>query len=219
MNLHTKHSRPIVFILLLLIHVALIVFWPKIPRDDKNQGKKTFVQLVKINFKQLQVEKEKPPLPPLAIKKRANQNSPISKMIFRPVPNIDTPRIDDVKISESEIAQLEATQANETRNFHNSRTLNTDVKGITLSLKEEFKKQDKRLSSTPGGIEKFKLALANAAIVNRDGVRIENKNLFDGRPVSKVITPFGTYCILHPKAGEKLELTPSSAVPMNCGRL
>ena len=42
----------------------------------------------------------------------------------------------------------------------------------------------------------------------RRRVIIEKKFAYDGRPVSKVKTPYGTYCVRHPKAGEKLELSP-----------
>lgn len=54
--------------------------------------------------------------------------------------------------------------------------------------------------------------------VNREGVRYEKKFLFDGRPVSKVITPYGTYCIQHRKPGENPDLTPPP-IPVSCGNL
>lgn len=58
------------------------------------------------------------------------------------------------------------------------------------------------------------------ALINREGVKYEKKFLFDGRPVTKIITPYGTYCIRHRKPGDLPESTPTPpATPVSCGTL
>lgn len=97
-----------------------------------------------------------------------------------------------------------------------SSTLRIDLKAITQSMKEEFNKKDGK----PGkkAFQEFGEALDDASLVNHTGTKIVKRFAYDGRPVSKIITPFGTYCIRHPKAGEKPELTPP-AIPVSCGSL
>lgn len=97
-----------------------------------------------------------------------------------------------------------------------SSALRIDLKAITQSMKEEFNNKDGK----PGkkAFQEFGEALDNASLVNHTGTKIVKRFAYDGRPVSKVITPFGTYCIRHPKAGEKPELTPP-AIPVSCGSL
>lgn len=58
------------------------------------------------------------------------------------------------------------------------------------------------------------------ALINREGVKYEKKFLFDGRPVTKIITPYGTYCIRHRKPGDLPDSTPTPpATPVSCGTL
>jgi hypothetical protein len=91
-----------------------------------------------------------------------------------------------------------------------------------MSLKDEFSKQEKNFRpethSKQASMKKFSNAIADAVQIPREGLVIEKKFAYDGRPVSKVKTPYGTYCIRHPKAGEKLELSPPS-LPVSCGQL
>lgn len=91
-----------------------------------------------------------------------------------------------------------------------------------MSLKEDFSKQEKNFRpdnySQQASIRKFSNAIADAAKIPREGVIIEKKFAYDGRPVSKIKTPYRTYCVRHPKAGEKLELSPPP-LPVTCGEL
>jgi len=97
-------------------------------------------------------------------------------------------------------------------------TLNLDTRNIAKSLNVDEPVLD---GATPKKNESAYTKFAQKALQAsspREGVRYENKFLFDGRPVSKVITPYGTYCIRHRKPGELPELTPP-ATPVSCGNL
>ena len=97
-----------------------------------------------------------------------------------------------------------------------------NIRNLSQSLKEDFLKQEKNFRPDPKSntesMKKFSNALADAALIQREGVIIEKKFAYDGRPVSKIKTPYGTYCVRHPKAGEKLELAPPP-LPVTCGQL
>lgn len=100
--------------------------------------------------------------------------------------------------------------------------LQKNIRELSLSLKEDFLKQEKNFrpdsKSSTEAIRKFSNAVADAAQIQREGVIIEKKFAYDGRPVSKIKTPYGTYCVRHPKAGEKPELSPPP-IPVSCGQL
>lgn len=98
------------------------------------------------------------------------------------------------------------------------RPLQRNIAELTQSLKADFQEQEKRLKPKADPIKQFGNAVADAAQIPREGVKIENKHTYDDRPVSKVKTPYGTYCIRHRKAGELPELVPPP-VPSTCGRL
>ncbi|MFZ6655517.1 hypothetical protein [Undibacterium sp. TJN19] len=97
--------------------------------------------------------------------------------------------------------------------------INRDVAGIFQGLKKDFEVRD-RVSSKAviPPIAKLGERIAGSSLVMREGYKHEVHILGDGRPVSKVITPFGTYCILHRKPGETIgnEL---ATVPVTCGNL
>jgi len=92
------------------------------------------------------------------------------------------------------------------------------IRDLTANLKADFLKQEKSASATQASSQKFARTLKEGETVNRDATYVENKNLFDGRPVSKVHTPFGTYCLQHRKPGERDEFVPKT-IPMTCGTL
>jgi hypothetical protein len=99
-----------------------------------------------------------------------------------------------------------------------SAKLNLDTRNIAKSLNVEAPiLEGTTLKKNESAYTKF-AQKAQQASSPREGVRYENKFLFDGRPVSKVITPYGTYCIRHYKPGELPELTPP-ATPVHCGNL
>jgi hypothetical protein len=97
--------------------------------------------------------------------------------------------------------------------------LNVDVRKISMSMKEDFEKSE-RFSIRPAESRYIVLQkkIAESATTIREGTREEHKFQSDGRPVTKVITPFGTYCIRHRKPGESPELVPPS-IPVTCGNL
>ncbi len=101
-------------------------------------------------------------------------------------------------------------------------TLQRDIRALSQSLKEDYLKQEKNFrpdsKSNSENMKKFSNTLAGIVQSQTEGVVIEKKFAYDGRPVSKIKTPFGTHCIRHPKAGEKLELSPPP-LPVGCGEL
>ena len=117
-------------------------------------------------------------------------------------------KVDNIQVQEGENKAIEPKE----------KTLVFDIKAITQEMKKDFLKRDQPPSLAKQDINIFGNRVSSAAIVNRESTKIQSKHMYDGRPVSKVITPFGTYCIRHPKAGEKLELTPPP-LPVGCGRL
>jgi len=97
--------------------------------------------------------------------------------------------------------------------------INRDVREIFNGLKKDFQEHERFASkASTDPIAKMGERIALSGTVNRVGVKHEVHILGDGRPVSKVITPFGTYCILHRKPGEIIgnEL---ATVPVTCGKL
>lgn len=100
--------------------------------------------------------------------------------------------------------------------------LQKNIRELSLSLKEDFLKQEKNFradsKSSSEAMKKFSNAIADAAQIQREGVIVEKKFAYDGRPVSKIKTPYGTYCVRHPKAGEKPELSPPP-IAVSCGQL
>ncbi|MDE2430432.1 MAG: hypothetical protein KGM99_17035 [Burkholderiales bacterium] len=98
--------------------------------------------------------------------------------------------------------------------------LNRDIRAVYSSLRKDFQAQERgSASAVPQmkSMDAFGRRIA-AAAVSRDNFREESHTLFDGRPVTKVITPSGSYCILHRKAGEIIG-NEMPGVPMSCGHL
>ncbi|WP_423030206.1 hypothetical protein [Undibacterium sp. Tian12W] len=99
------------------------------------------------------------------------------------------------------------------------KSLNRDTREIINGLKKDFQYRDQvSAKSAPAAMEKFGAAVQSSSTVMRESYKHEVHILGDGRPVSKVITPFGTYCILHRKPGEIIgnEL---ATIPVTCGNL
>ena len=97
--------------------------------------------------------------------------------------------------------------------------LNTDITNIAKGLKTDFETRD-RVTLKPAASPMSKLGqkIAAAATTQREGYHEERLLLGDGRPVTKVITPYGTYCILHRKPGEIIG-NALAAVPVTCDNL
>ncbi|MFZ6710753.1 hypothetical protein [Undibacterium sp. TC9W] len=99
------------------------------------------------------------------------------------------------------------------------KSLNRDTREIINGLKKDFQYRDQvSAKPAPAAMEKFGAAVKASSTVMRESYKHEVHILGDGRPVSKVITPFGTYCILHRKPGEIIgnELP---TIPVTCGNL
>ena len=112
---------------------------------------------------------------------------------------------------ESAIPEADRSAAN--------RSVNRDTRDIFNGMKKDFQYRDQvSAKAAPVAMEKFAAAVQSSSTVMRESYKHEVHILGDGRPVSKVITPFGTYCILHRKPGEIIgnELP---TVPVTCGNL
>ena len=120
-------------------------------------------------------------------------------------------------VSAAASAELESAKA-ATLPSH-SEEINRDVRGIFNELKKDIQQRDK-LSTAPPVTAMTRLGqkISAAALVAREGVRFEQVQTFDGRPVTKVITPYGTYCVLQRKPGEIIGNEPMT-VAVSCGTL
>lgn len=125
-------------------------------------------------------------------------------------------------VSKSEMQVVVPDPSSEVASATTAIPLQKNIRELSLSLKEDFLKQEKNFrpdsKSSSEAMKKFSNAIADAAQIQREGVIIEKKFAYDGRPVSKIKTPYGTYCVRHPKAGEKPELSPPP-IAVSCGQL
>lgn len=214
MQLQTKKFRYDLFFILALCHFAAFFLWQK-------QTTSLISSKPILHYLQFFVIKQDHPIVKPLIQKPVQIED--KKIIPKIIPK-ENKQIDDQK--DIEILQdqnkspvtetIFVTPNKQNPDNSGSTKLNLDVKTITKSMKEEFEKRDQTMRKKP--FQEFGEAITDASLINHVGNKIESKHMYDGRPVSKVITPFGTYCIRHPKAGEKLELTPP-AIPVTCGRL
>ncbi len=170
-------------------------------RNQNEQAAHTLMQIVLLKKPTTPPEKNYPP--PTKKPTKISQNSVIKAI---------TATISPPQEMQETLAVPESKNDTPTPHLE----LKKDIKAITQSMKEEFNKHDLKPKKKP--FQEFGEALDNASIVNHTGTQIVKRFAYDGRPVSKVITPFGTYCIRHPKPGEKPELIPP-ALPVSCGRL
>jgi hypothetical protein len=201
-------DRHLLFILILLVHVAIILLWqnkllPSYPPVNTNKillllslpQQKSIVEV----SKQKTIREIKPrSTTQLASKKNNSKSESITVTSQTQEPSSQ---------AEVQVPPL---------------TIQKNIRELSLGLRDDFLKQEKNYrpdsKSSTENIRKFSNALVDAAQVQREGVIIEKKFAYDGRPVSKVKTPYGTYCVRHPKAGEKLELSPPP-LRVSCGQL
>jgi hypothetical protein len=211
MRLH-RFNRHLTFLLILLLHVAITLIWLEAstsPQIIKHPDKNKVLFLIatapqKPTVKIAQVQaliKAKPRSTITHVEKKAINKSEHSTAEFQTQVQANAPA------SETPAAPV---------------PLQKDIRALSQSLKEDFLKQEKNFrpdgKSSSENMKKFSNAMTAAALVQREGVIIEKKFAYDGRPVSKIKTPYGTYCIRHPKAGEKLELSPPP-MRVSCGEL
>ncbi len=206
-----KQSRFDVLIILGICHFLLLLVLMRTHVQPQDQ-------ISASHFMQMIFLKKTSPIKPEKIKVSPTKSTPNLAQIrvAKPIdPTINSsPKIQDKTTASSSADTTKNTSENElpAPRFN----LKTDIKAITQSMKEELNKND--LKPKKKAFQEFGEALEDASLVNHTGTNIVKRFAYDGRPVSKVITPFGTYCIRHPKPGEKPELTPP-AIPVSCGRL
>ncbi|MFZ6772060.1 hypothetical protein ACO0LB_05010 [Undibacterium sp. SXout7W] len=100
-----------------------------------------------------------------------------------------------------------------------SEGVNRDVRSIFNELKKDIQQRDKLSAAPPvSAVARLGQKISAASLIAHEGVRFENVQTFDGRPVTKVITPYGTYCVLQRKPGEIIGNEPMT-VAVSCGNL
>ncbi len=93
-----------------------------------------------------------------------------------------------------------------------------DIKKIYRQTKHEFAQRDQVMPAAKvSDLDALARKIAGSAQTNRVGVYYENFVLPDGRPVTKVNTPYGSYCILLDKPGENPDLR-LPKVPVTCAK-
>jgi hypothetical protein len=207
-RLNYYFNQHLLFIVILLVHAAIFLLWQnqQLPFNSTSNTDKVLLLFALPQQKpSIKITKEK------AIQeiKPRSTIQPANKKNSNPSESNTVKNQTQAPISQSE-GQAPALAIQ--KNIHE----------LNLSFKEDFLKQEKNFrpdsKSSAENLKKFSNALADAAQVQREGVIIEKKFAYDGRPVSKVKTPYGTYCVRHPKAGEKLDLSPPP-LRVSCGEL
>lgn len=207
-----RTNRYLSFLLILLTHIALIFIWlgtsPSTQKITPNR-QTFFLIALPLQKPAAKVNQQKPLVKPKSI-------SSIALSSKKPVPS-----------SEANSAVIQTPTQTQIQTPEPSTpvspvTLQKDIRTLSLSLKDDFLKQEKNFrpdgKSSSENMKKFSNTLAGVVQSQTEGVVIEKKFAYDGRPVSKIKTPFNTYCVRHPKAGEKVELSPPP-LPVRCGEL
>lgn len=211
MQRHRFHQY-LTFLLILLVHIAIILIWQRSASSSNKITNNDKVLLL------LALPQQKPTTEVAQQRTlvKAKPRSTITSANKKPIiqaERITTKTQTPVPISEADTLSVPAPTAP---------PLQKNIRELSLSLKDDFLKQEKNFrpdsKSSSEKMKKFSNTLAGMAQSQTEGVVIEKKFAYDGRPVSKVKTPFGTYCVRHPKAGEKLELSPPP-LPVSCGQL
>lgn len=198
----------------LLFHAGLYLLWPQL----KTMHKEELMQAGSLIFLK-QPEQVKPSALP--------QFLPPKRDITEPSPHVRVPLVSRQSSAISEFdkaivsSKPQAMPAVEKADADAGvdAPINRNTRGIFNSLKKDFQYRDQvSAKAAPAAMEKFGAAVQASSTVMRESYKHEVHILGDGRPVSKVITPFGTYCILHRKPGEIIgnELP---TVPVTCGNL
>lgn len=209
---NNRINRQLTFLLIFLLHVVLIFIWlsASTSRREITPNKQAFFLIAvpqqksatKVPQQQKLIKPNVIPKTTLASRKSVQTSVALTTTIqASPQPQ---PQLPEAKTSATPVP------------------LQKDIRTLSQSLKEDFLKQEKNFrpdsKSQSETMKKFSNAIVDAAQIQREGVIIEKKFAYDGRPVSKIKTPYGTYCVRHPKAGEKLELSPPP-LPVTCGQL
>ena len=213
MQLH-RFSRYLTFFPILLVHIGVILIWQGAspsPNSIANTDKVLLLLALPQQKQTIEITQQKTP----------KQISPTSTVARVNKKTINTPEPITAKI-QTPNTEFESLSATPSTPSLSSPAIQKNIRELSLSLKDDFLKQEKNFrpdsKSSSEKMKKFSNTLAGVVQSQTEGVVIEKKFAYDGRPVSKVKTPFGTYCVRHPKAGEKLELSPPP-LPVGCGEL
>ena len=206
----------LILLVVSLLHVSLYFLWPLV-KANASYDKSKSASLIFLNVPVVK-KAEKP------VELKRNQSD--LSISAKPKPSVSqpvfTPGEETVAMPSSpseQSIQPNSSQQTGQADSQTPATINRDVTGIFKGMKKDFEARD-RVSSKAviPPIAKLGERIAESSLVMREGYKHEVHILGDGRPVSKVITPFGTYCILHRKPGETIgnEL---ATVPVTCGNL
>lgn len=199
------------------LHAGLYLLWPLL-KTGLNEEKISAGSLIFLDLPTVTKPSVQEP------DKKEAQRTAQPRSVFAPPAN-DLPRTATESSPEAvspDIGVAAEPQVHSQPNFQQNSPapgINRDVGEIFKGLKKDFQERERFASKASADpIAKMGERIALAGTVNRVGVKHEVHILGDGRPVSKVITPFGTYCILHRKPGEIIgnEL---ATVPVTCGNL
>jgi hypothetical protein len=117
---------------------------------------------------------------------------PITKSLVSTPSTVVSKSVVDVAISQTDIPESSATNL--------EGKLNLDVKNISQSMKKEFDKGDQLKGSNR--YDAFHSSLSSQNFAKQNGIQVKEVFAPDGRPISKVTTPYGTYCVRHYKHGD-----------------
>ncbi len=192
-----------------LLHLGFYLIWPVI-KANASHDRHLPGQLVFLDLPAQKVKTEPSP------ENRDKQY--INKHQSSPTPTTLPSRAMEQASTPSEV-RAELPLVSDPAGVVPSPPINRDVRAIFNDIKKDFAYRDQVSAKQPDApMVKLSKAIAAASAVNRDGTHEETFILADGRPVSKITTPFGTYCILHRKPGATVgnEL---ATVPVSCGNL
>lgn len=199
---HKNKQFPL-FLLIASLHLLIIV------GSILHQSNKPNTTVIKQTFIQLTFIDQPKALPKKAVNKPAVtlfKSMPITKSLVSTPSKVASKFVVDGAISQTDTAESSATNLES--------KLNLDVKNISQSVKKEFDKGDQLKGSNR--YDAFHSSLSSQNFAKQNGIQVKEVFAPDGRPISKVTTPFGTYCVRHYKPGERLEMTPPSFA-VSCG--
>lgn len=197
----------------LLLHAALYLLWSQSNAMHKDGPSQTNSgSLIFLNQpEQMKLTPRSPATQDLTERPRLGKVVPVPRHSSG-IGAASTATVSDKEQSTLQVEKDTASSGNEI-------PVNRDTREIFNGLKKDFQYRDQvSTKAAPAPMEKFGAAVKSSSTVMRESYKHEVHILGDGRPVSKVITPFGTYCILHRKPGEIIgnEL---ATIPVTCGNL
>lgn len=212
--------------LVLLLHLLLIWSFNNQRKSVKTEAdEREHLQLFTVNLNKTQsAQAEKP-----------DSSTTSARQHFRP--RVSEPGQPAAEVQRPQAAQLStATSASNTAELpgpvadieespaviHPDKLEQSDLRGelrkIYRQTRQEFELRDKVLPAAKlSDLDVLAKKIAASAQTNRVGVYYENFVLPNGRPVTKVNTPYGSYCILLDKPGENPDLR-LPKVPVTCGK-